>query len=63
MMTGVKHEELVAALKEALTDNSPTGWVLLARVPIICNDVKWIKKAIFGIFACMGALLVAFLTK
>jgi hypothetical protein len=35
---------LVAALKEVLTDNSPNGWALLQRVPLICNDIRDIKK-------------------
>ncbi len=55
--------ELVEAIREALTDNSPHGWILLQRVPIICNDVRWIKRAIFGILAGMGSLLVVLLSK
>lgn len=38
------HEALVKALKEALTDNSPNGWALLNRVPLICNDIRDIKN-------------------
>ncbi len=37
-------EGLVKALKEALSDNSPDGWALLKRVPLICNDIRDIKR-------------------
>lgn len=50
-------EELVNALKEALTDNSPDGWALLKRVPLICNDIRLIKWAL-GTCATLGTLIV-----
>lgn len=37
--------------------------ILIKRIPIICQDVIWIKRAIFGIFATMAALLVMFIAK
>jgi hypothetical protein len=40
------HLGLVQALKDALQDDSPNGWALLQRVPLICNDIREIKNNI-----------------
>ncbi len=57
------HTAFVSALREVLTDDSPNGWLLLQRVPIICNDIKWIKRAVMAIFAGIGMLFIAFVSK
>lgn len=54
------HETLVRALKEVLTDEGGSP-MLIKRIPFICTDIGWIKRAVFGIFAFMAALLLAVL--
>jgi len=56
-------QQLVEALKIALTDHSPNGWALLQRVPLICNDIKdirndlrWMKYIGSGFVAAAGLL-------
>lgn len=56
------HSSLVSALREVLTDESGSP-MLIKRIPFICTDILWIKRAIFGIFALLGTLLVALLVK
>lgn len=55
------HEQLVTALREVLTDDSMEGSLLIRRIPVLCNDVKWIKRAVMGIYALIGVVVVALL--
>lgn len=50
------HDKLVSALKDALTDNSPNGWALLQRVPLICNDIRIIKTNLWWIMTLGGTI-------
>jgi len=38
------HTALVAALREALTDDTDDGSMLIRRIPAICNDIRDIKS-------------------
>lgn len=40
------HQQLVAALREVLRDDSVDAPLLIKRVPFICEDIKGINKAI-----------------
>lgn len=44
-----EHEQLVAALREVLRDNSVDAPMLIQRVPFICEDIRGIKKSMEGI--------------
>jgi hypothetical protein len=62
----VMQDKLVEALKQALTYPGEDRPALVARIPVICNDVRdikndlgWIKKALIGIIASIGSILVA----
>jgi hypothetical protein len=53
----------VSALTKVLTDETPHGWLLLQRVPIMCNDIRdiksdlmWIKRIGGGIVLGIGLL-------
>lgn len=52
-------EKMVAAIEKALTYKGNDRPALVARIPVICNDIRWIKRGIFAIFALIGSLLVA----
>ena len=43
---GVTQEELAATLKEALTYDKPDRPALVARIPVICNDIRSIREDI-----------------
>lgn len=55
---GMDFHELVAVLKEALSDDNPNANVLVRRIPVICNDVLWIKRALIGLYVLIGTGLV-----
>lgn len=56
-------ESFVHAMNQVLNNDDGSGVILIKRIPFICTDILWIKRAIFGIFALMGTLLVALLAK
>ncbi len=54
-----EHNKLVAALKEVIYDSDPNGIILIKRIPLICNDIRWIKNATLGLYAVLGVILAA----
>lgn len=42
----IGHEQLVSALKAALTYDGPDRPALVARIPVICNDIRDLKIAV-----------------
>ncbi len=56
-------EATIAVIQEALTYGGNDRPALVARIPVICNDIRWIKWGIMGILGGMGALLMAFIYK
>ncbi len=55
-----EHNKLVAALKEVIYDTTPDGIVLIKRIPLICNDIWWIKQGIMGLYGVLGVVLAGF---
>lgn len=49
---------LVDALREVMTDNSPNATLLIRRIPVICNDVLWIKRALIGLYVLIGTGII-----
>lgn len=48
---------LANILKEALTYPGDDRPALVARIPVICNDVRWIKRALIGLYIVLGTVL------
>ncbi len=38
--------QLVSAFREALKDDDPNAWLLVRRIPVICQDVREIKNTL-----------------
>lgn len=53
----VNHKQLVEALRDALTYPGDDRPALVARIPVICNDIRWIKRGVFGLYAVIGMLV------
>lgn len=52
-------ERLATVLREALTYDGSDRPALIARIPVICNDIRWIKQAVLALLGGVGALFVA----
>ena len=59
-------ENLAKVLREALTHDAPDHPALVARIPLICNDIRDIKNSmqwhrwlLLGIVGGIGAIFVA----
>ena len=50
-------EALTEALKNALTYDKPDRPALVARIPVICNDIRWIKWLLYTELAGIGYLI------
>ncbi len=51
--------ETIQALHEALTYSGGDRPALVARIPVICNDIRWIKNALMGLYALLGTAVAA----
>lgn len=49
---------LIDALKEALVYPGNDRPALVARIPVICNDLRWIKRALYGLYALIGTGII-----
>lgn len=52
----IDENKLIEGLKKALTYDGPDRPALIARIPVICNDIRWIKQMLYAVLFGIGYL-------